>query len=52
MSFDDHLCLEIRRALHGDAAIVISLELLHATDMGAKKEGLHGEPGPHYQTEE
>jgi hypothetical protein len=28
---------EIRRALHGDAGIAISLELLRATDMGAKK---------------
>ena len=28
---------EIRRALHGDAGIALSLELLRATDMGAKK---------------
>jgi len=28
---------EVRKALHGDAGIAISLELLHATDMGAKK---------------
>jgi hypothetical protein len=28
---------DIRRALHGDAGLAISLELLRATDMGAKK---------------